>query len=128
MSGTYLNQKQRFTGVFNRLQKNVYSWVSFLIKLHAFSLIKQDGQNNFPVQNTFFAKHVWLESASAKHHFLCCVDLISKILLSALVMLWLSLNIFIANTASRLWTAVSWSPRQLVDLFLIKQAIRPKCC
>ena len=56
-------------------------------------------------------------------HFLCCRDLISKMLLSTLVIFWLSLNIFRENNVSRLWTAVSRSPRQLIDLLLIKQVI-----
>ena len=59
-------------------------------------------------------------------HFLCCTELISKMLLSTLAMFWLSLNINRANTVSRLSTAVPGSPRHLVDLLLIKQAIRPK--
>ena len=61
------------------------------------------------------------------NHFLCYVDLISKMLLSSLAMFWLSLNIPRANTVSRLWTAISGSSRQLVDLLLINRAIRPKC-
>ena len=58
--------------------------------------------------------------------FLCCVDLIIKMLLSTLALFWLSLNISRASTISCLLTAVSWSPRQLIDLLLIKQVIRPK--
>ena len=61
-------------------------------------------------------------------HFLCCIDLISKMLLSTLVIFWLSLNIFRENNMSRLWTVVSRSPRQLIGLLLIKQAMRPNCC
>ena len=60
-------------------------------------------------------------------HCLCCVDLISKMLFLNVAMFWLSLNISRANIASRLWGAVSGSPRQLVDLLLIKQAIRRTC-
>ena len=72
-------------------------------------------------QNAFLVKHVWVVTGSAKYYFLSCINLISKMLLSTLVMFWLSLNIFRANTVSRLWTAVSGSFRELVDLLLIKQ-------
>ena len=51
---------------------------------------------------------VWVVTASAIYHFLCCVDLTSKMLLSTLVM---SLVIFRGNTMSRLWKAVSGSPK-----------------
>ena len=49
-------------------------------------------------------------------------------LLSTLVMFWFSLNIFREITVSRLWAAVSGSPRPSVDLLLIEQAIFPKYC
>ena len=125
----YLNQKQPFTGACSRLQKNYYSWVSFSIKLQAHSLKKDSG---FPVglsniSEHFFVKHAWVTTASAKYHFLCCIDLINKKLLSTFVMFWLSLNVFRTKILSRLWAAVSGSPRQLVNLLLIKQAIHSKC-
>ena len=69
-----------------------------------------------------------LMTASAKSHFLGCVDFTSQRLCSILVMFWLSFNIFRANTVSRLWTAISGIPRQLIYLLMIRQAISPKCC
>ena len=65
-----------------RLGRDVFQWVCLIF------------------QNTFFGKHVLVVTAFAKHHFLRCVELISKILLSTLVMFWLSLNIFRGNTVS----------------------------
>ena len=43
--------------------------------------------------------HVWVVTASAIYHFLCCVDLTSKMLLSNLVMF---LFIFKGNAVTRL--------------------------
>ena len=94
----------------NNSGRNVYLWVCVIFQSH------------------FFANHVWVVTASAKYHFLCCVDFISKMLFSTLVMFWLSLNILRANTGNRFWTAVSGRPRKLIDLLLIKQAIPLKCC
>ena len=71
------------------------------------------------ISECFFAKHVWVVTASAKYHFVCWVDLNRKMLPLTLVMLWLFLNIFRANTVNHLWTT---------DLLLIKQVICPKCC
>ena len=53
--------------------------------------------------------HVWVVTASAIYHFLCCVDLTSKMLLSTLVMFLVILR---GNTVSRLEKSVSGSPRQ----------------
>ena len=38
-------------------------------------------------QKTFYGKHIWLVNASAKYHFFSCINLISKILISTLVVL-----------------------------------------
>ena len=38
-------QKQSFTVLYSRLQKNGYSWVSFLIKLQAYSLKKDSARD-----------------------------------------------------------------------------------
>ena len=93
--------------------------IIFLLNLQACSLFQWVC---LIFQNSFLAKHVWVLAASAKYtHFLCCIDLISKMLLSTLAMFWLSLNFSRVNTVSRLWIAVSGSPRQLVDLLLIKK-------
>ena len=116
LSGTYINQRQPFTGFYTRLNKNAYSLVSFLLKLQNCSLKKDSARNIFlrvclEFQNSSFAKQVWkthlVSTASAKYH-------INKMLLSTLAMFWLSSNISITNTVSRLWPAVSGSPRQLV--------------
>ena len=53
--------------------------------------------------------HAWVVNASAIYHFLCCVNLISKMLLSTTVMF---VVIFRGNTVSNLRKAVSGSPRQ----------------
>ena len=90
--------------------RDVFLWVCLIF------------QNAF-LRNTFWW---WLHLLNAIH-FLCCVDLISKMLLSTLALFWLSINISRGNTVSRLLTPLSGSPRQLVDLLLIKQVIRPKC-
>ena len=74
------------------------------------------------ISEHFFQNNIWLVTASAKCHFLCCIDLNCKILLLTLILLWSSLNICGEN-ASRLWTAVSGRSRQLVGLLLIKQAL-----
>ena len=73
LSGINLNQKQSFTGVYGRLQKNAYfSWVSLLLKLQAYSLKKTHPEMFSYVclilENTFFAKHIWVVTASAKCH------------------------------------------------------------
>ena len=127
MSGTYLNQRhwrlQPFTEkhLFTKVPglqpakkdsaRNVFQWVCLIF------------QNTLFLQNTFG----WWLLLLSTIHFLCRVDLIGKILLSTLAIFWLSLNICRANNVSCLWTAVSGSPRQLVDLLLTKQAIRLKC-
>ena len=51
----------------------------------------------------------WVVTASTVYHFLCCVDLTSKMLLSTLVMFLVILR---GNTVSRLEKSVSGSPRQ----------------
>ena len=53
--------------------------------------------------------HIWVGTASAIYHFLCCIDLISKMLLSTSVIF---VVIFRGNTMSRFGKAVSGSPRQ----------------
>ena len=53
--------------------------------------------------------HVWVVTASAIYHFLCCLDLISKMLLLMSVMFAI---IFRGNTVSRFGKVVSQSPRQ----------------
>ena len=116
-------------GCLQPLWENAYSRVSFFIKLKSYRL-KKDSCIDL-VFRVFpnILEHVFcLMTASAKYHFLCCVDFTSKILRSILVMFWLSLNISRANTVSRLWTAISGIPRQLVYLLMIRQAISPKCC
>ena len=90
--------------------RDVFQWVCLIL------------QNSF-LRNTFG----WWLLLLNTIHFLCCINLTSKALLSTLAIFWLSLNISKANTVSRLWTAVSGSPRQLVDFLLIKKAICPKC-
>ena len=124
-----LFRSSRFTVVFNRLQKNDYLWVSFLLKPQACSR-KKKAPEVFPESlhniSKFFFLRWWLLQLNTIH-FLYCVDLISEILLSTLAIFWLPLNISRANTMSHLWTAVTGNPRQLVDLLLITQAVRPKC-
>ena len=124
-----LFRSSRFTVVFNRLQKNDYLWVSFLLKPQACSR-KKKAPEVFPESlrniSKFFFLRWWLLQLNTIH-FLYCVDLISEILLSTLAMFWLPLNISRVNTMRHLWTAVTGNPRQLVDLLLITQAVRPKC-
>ena len=126
-------QKQPFTGAYSRLQNKAYSWVSFLPKLQAYNLKKDSVRDFFQwvcliLQNIFLQKLFgWWMVLLNTIHFLCWVDLISKILLSTLAMFWLSLNISRINMVRRLWRAVSGSPRQLVDLLVMKQAICRKC-
>ena len=51
------------------LKKNAYSWVFFLLKFQAYIPPKKSTRDVFLIfQNTFFAKHVWVVTASAKHH------------------------------------------------------------
>ena len=126
-------QKQPFTGACSRLQNKAYSWVFFLPKLQAYSLNKDSVRDFFQwvcliLQNIFLQKLLgWWMVLLNTIHFLCWVDLISKILLSTLAMFWLSLNISRTNMVSCLWRAVSGSPKQLVDLLVMKQAICRKC-
>ena len=115
LSGTCLNQKQPFTGVYSRLQKK-HLFVSICFT-EVVGLLKEDSAVFLWVclkfQNKYFTKHVWVVTASAKHHSFSFLRwLISKMLLSTLAMFWLSLNISTANTMSR-------KSRQLVDLLLI---------
>ena len=116
-------------GCLQPLWENAYSRASFFVKLETYRLKKDSCIDLvlrvFPnILEHFFC----LMTASAKYHFLCCVDFTSKILRSILVMFWLSFNIFSANTVSRLRTAISGIPRQLVYFMLIRQAISPICC
>ena len=106
-------------------------FISFLLKSQTDSLKKDPTRDVFQwncliFQNCFLRNMFgwWLLLNTI--HFLCCVDLISKMLLLTLAILLLSLNIFKVNTMSHLWTAASGSPRQLVGFLLIKQAIRSK--
>ena len=93
-----------------RLRQDFFQWVCLIL------------------QNIFLQKLFgWWMVLLNTIHFLCWVDLISKILLSTLAMFWLSLNISRINMVRRLWRAVSGSPRQLVDLLVMKQAICRKC-
>ena len=119
MSLIYQDQKQAFTGVYSRLHENAFSWVSFLIMLQAYSL-KKDSLTDFflwVLRNNsehFFAEtrlggdcfyqirlntiFFVVVTVSAKYHFLCSVDLTSKMLLSTFVMFWqCSWNIFRAR-------------------------------
>ena len=113
-------------------QKNTYSEVSFLVQLLLHSL-KKDFCNGIFLsvcqifQSTFFAKHFWV-TATTKHPFVRYIDLYHKILPSVLVIIWLSLNIFKANSVNRLRTSVCRSPTHLSRLPPIKQALHSKCC
>ena len=116
-------------GCLQPLWENAYSRVSFFIKLKTYRLKKDSciGLVLWVLRNIL--EHVFcLMAASTKYRFLYCVDFTSKILRSILVMFWLSFNIFRTNTVSRLWTAISGIPRQLVYLLMIRQAISSKCC
>ena len=124
-------QKQTFTGIIAVYRKSLF--ISFLLKLQTDSL-KKDSTRDIFWWNCLLFQNSFLRSAFGwwllllnTIHFLCCVDLISKMLRSTLAIFWLSLNIFKASTVSHLWAAVSGNPRQLVDFLLTKQAIRSKC-
>ena len=121
---------QVFTAVYRK--KLIHEYI-FLLKLQTERLKKGSTRDVFQLvclilQNSFLRNMFgrWLLLPNTIH-FLLCIDLTSNMLLSTLAIFWLSLNIFKANTVSRLWTAVSGRPRQLVDFLLIKQAIRSKC-
>ena len=47
LSGIYLNQKQLFTDVYSHLQESAFLWVSFLLKLQAYSLKKDQWKDVF---------------------------------------------------------------------------------
>ena len=103
----------------------------FFTKVAGLQSKKRLPQRCFPVSlpnisEHFFAKHVWVVTTSAKYHsFFCCVELICKMLVSTLDMFRLSSNISRASTVSRsFWKSYTI---RLLDLLLIKQAIRPKC-
>ena len=100
-------------------------------KMQAYSLKKKTKlrQRCIPVSvpnisEHFFAKHIWVVTAPAKYHSL---SLLRRPHQQNVTLELGSLNISRANTVSCLLTAVSGSPRQLAELLLIKQAIRPKC-
>ena len=101
-------------------------FISFLLKSQTDSLKKESTRDVFQYSCLIF-QHFFLRNTFGwwllllnTIHFLCCVDLISKMFLLTLALLWLSLNIFKVNTVSHLWTAVPGSPRQLVDFFADK--------
>ena len=121
---------QVFTAVYRK--KLIHEYL-FLLNLQTERLKKGSTRDFFQwvcliLQNSFlwnmFGQWLLLPNTI---HFLWCIDLTSNMLLSTLAIFWLSLNIFKANTVSRLWTAASGSPTQLADFLLIKVAIRPKC-
>ena len=79
-------------------------------------------------QNTFFEKHVWLETASTKYLSYSLFQRphqqsVTLYLGSFLITLYISW----VNTVNCLLTAASGGPRQLVELLLIKQVIHSKC-
>ena len=121
---SYLNRSgrsQMFTAVYKKTL--IHSWISFLIMLQSNNLKKDSGRDVFLwvcliFQENLFLKHFFVVIASAKYHFLCCVDLISKMLLSTLVMFRLSLNILRAKTMSRSWTALSVWKSQRIRWFI----------
>ena len=122
LSDTYLNQKQPFTGVYSRLQKKAYSWVSFFFTTVADLLPKNVSIRDafqwvcLIIPNSFLQNPFgWWLLLLNTIHFLFCVDFISKMLLSTLARFWLSFNISRANTVSRLLTAAPGSSRQVGD-------------
>ena len=128
MSGTYLNQKQS-SQVFAAVYRERLFMSIFFTKVPDLQPKKRLFQRCFPVSLPNISENLfgWWLLLLKTIHFLCCVDFISKMLLSTLAIFWLFLNIFRANTVSRFWAAVSGSPRQLVDLLLINKAICRKC-
>ena len=117
---------------YSPLQKNAYSWVSFLLTLWTYSVKNKTAREVVFLwvclifKITFFCE-TWLLLLNAIH-FLCCADFMSKMVFSTtLPLFWLSSNISRENTVSCVLTAVSGSHRKLVDLLLIKQVIHPKC-
>ena len=128
MPGTYLNQKQS-SQVFTAVYRERLIMSIFFTKVPDLQPKKDSSRDVFLwvcliFQKTFFG---WWLLLIKTIHFLCCVDFISKTLISTFAIFWLFLNIFRANTVSRFWAAVSGSPRQLVDLLLINKAICRKC-
>ena len=132
LSGTYINQKQPFTGNYNAYRKvliyevaglqpkkdtgiDVFLWVSLQPLWYFRTLF---------LQNMFGWPLLLLNTI----HYLCYIDLISKMLPPTLVMFWLSLNIFMRKHCGSLVSRCFWKSRQLVDLLLAKQEIHPKFC
>ena len=77
LSGTYLHNGQWITCIYSFLYEHINAWVSFLMKLQAYSLKKTFAQMvsfQFCVifEYTFFVKHVWVVTDYAKYFFLCC--------------------------------------------------------
>ena len=110
-SSKKVGEKAFFKENENKLVKLFYfeeTWKNGEIQEHVFPWTRDWRLKTLYICKLYIL-HVWVLTASAIYHFLCCVHLFTKMLLSTLVIFWVT---FRGNTVSRLWKVVSGSLRQ----------------